>query len=32
MEDASLRPIQDLVQSVTVGDKKLPFVKFFGLS
>ena len=32
MEDASRRPVQDLVQSVTVGDKKLPFVKFFGLS
>ena len=32
MKDVSRRPIKDLVQSVTVGDKKLLFVKFFGLS
>ena len=31
-EDLSRRPIKELVQSVTVGDKKFPFVKFFGLS
>ncbi|PFX29705.1 E3 ubiquitin-protein ligase RNF213 [Stylophora pistillata] len=32
VEDVSRRPIKDLVESVTVGDKRSSFVKFFGLS
>lgn len=32
MEDVSRRPIKDLVESVTAGDRNFPLVKFFGLS
>ena len=32
MEDVSRRPIKDLVESVTAGDRNFPSVKFFGLS
>ena len=32
MEDVFRRPIKDLVESVTAGDRNFPLVKFFGLS